>query len=94
MDDVADLSRVLETIFSGEWVVTRVNFDVYAVKKPGYEIWVTKTVVRNHSEILKRMRDTPVNPGYVREWTRSTYIVASDFCLPQLENFVLLECKI
>lgn len=94
MGDVDDLSRVLRHIFSGEWTVARVNFDVYAVKKPGYEIWVTKTVVRNHREILECMRDTPVMPGYIREWTRSTYIVASDFCLPQLENSILLECKI
>ena len=90
MGDV--LSR-LQDMFPKEWVVTRVNFDVYSIKTAGYEIWVTKTVVRNHSEILKRMRDTPVTPGIVREWTRYQYIVAADFCLP-LDHFVLLECKI
>lgn len=87
-----DLANVLRATFpQGE--VYRVNGDyVCRTMHPRpIEAWCTKTALRNHADVLLRIRDDPVPHGVVREWTRSGYVIAVDLALEQPQTIVRVE---
>lgn len=83
------LPGVLARAFPG-WTVLAQE-DAFVVKTDEYEVWVTKTAIRNHHEILKKIRDDPAPAGVVREWTRYGYIVAIDF---RPGSSVVVRCNV
>ena len=79
------LSRVLEGVFPG-WIVTLESDQIFSVRCEEYHLWVSKTVVRNHTDVLETMKASRTLPGTVREWVRHGYIVAAEYWVPTLED--------
>ncbi len=60
--------------------------DVYAVETEylvtlsdvTYEVWVTRTAVRNHRATLEKIRGSLCERGTAREWVRDGYVIAVD----------------
>jgi hypothetical protein len=43
-----------------------------------YEVWCARTVIRNHPDILQRIRACPAELEMAREWHRDGFVVAVD----------------
>jgi hypothetical protein len=90
-----DLANVLRATFPhGE--VYRVNGDylcrtMHPEPSGTIEVWCTKTALRNHADVLLRIRDDPVPRGVVREWTRSGYVIVVDLALEEPQTVVRVE---
>lgn len=78
MNDDASLVAALVDIFA--------PCDVYAVHDDylvrlsdvAYEVWVTRTAIRNHRDVLRKIRASMCERGTAREWVRDGYVIAVD----------------
>jgi|Laugresbdmm110sd_1035091.scaffolds.fasta_scaffold02726_7 hypothetical protein len=60
--------------------------DVYVVEAEylvtfsdvAYEVWVTRTAIRNHQDTLRKIRESLCERGTAREWVRDGYVIAVD----------------
>ena len=43
-----------------------------------YEIWVSKTTVRNHMDILQKIKNDPCPENARREWLRYGYVIIAE----------------
>jgi hypothetical protein len=43
-----------------------------------YEVWVTRTAIRNHRSTLEKIRGSLCVRGTAREWERDGYVIAVD----------------
>lgn len=88
-----DLSRVLEMTFPG-WDVTLERGQIYSVQSQEYHVWVSKTMIRNHADVLDKINVSRAPPGIIREWVRHGYIVAVDYCVSTVQDAVLTRVEV
>jgi hypothetical protein len=93
MTALESLSRVLEAAFPG-WTVTLESKHIFSATCDDYQVWVSKTVLRNHKDVLYKIIESRAASGVVREWVRHGYIVAVDHCMFRLENAVVTRVDI
>lgn len=43
-----------------------------------YEIWVTKTAIRNHVDILQKIKREPCPENTCREWMRYGFVIIAE----------------
>ena len=72
------LAEALRLAF-GPCDIYLVNPGVYAVfcEHP-YEVWCSRSVIRNHPGVLQTIATRPRPPGEAREWTRDGFVMAVD----------------
>jgi hypothetical protein len=87
------LSRVLHGAFPG-WVIGVESDQIYSAIRDDYQVWVSKTVLRNHPDVLDRINASRMSPGTVREWVRNGYIVAADYSMPMIEDAVVTRVDV
>lgn len=76
--DMTDIVASLIQIFAPCDVYAVETEYLVALSDVTYEIWVTRTAIRNHRSTLQTIRGALCERGTAREWVRGEYVIAVD----------------